>query len=65
GAGGLQRGEPAAAPGYWGDANGRGDEEGSRGVGWGRGGWGLHRLDTAFVQHFGYQMNAYALLMRR
>jgi len=63
--GGLYRREAIEALGYLSDRNLHGYEEFDLGVRLRQAGWGLHRLDIAFVQHFGYQMNAYALLVRR
>lgn len=63
--GGLYRREAVASVGYLSDRNLHGYEEFDLGVRMRQVGWGLHRLDTPFVQHFGYRMNAYALLLRR
>ncbi|MET3926725.1 glycosyltransferase family 2 protein [Devosia sp. 2618] len=63
--GGLYRRQAIADVGYLSDRNLHGYEEFDLGVRLRQAGWGLYRLDTPFVQHFGYQMNAYALLLRR
>lgn len=63
--GGVYRREAVAAVGYLSDRNLHGYEEFDLGVRMRQAGWGLYRLDTPFVQHFGYRINAYALLLRR
>ena len=63
--GGLYRREAVASVGYLSDRNLHGYEEFDLGVRMRQAGWGLHRLDTPFAQHFGYRMNAYKLLLRR
>lgn len=63
--GGLYRRAAIADAGYLSDRNLHGYEEFDLGVRLRAQGWSLHRLDIPFVQHFGYRMNAYALLLRR
>ncbi len=63
--GGLYRREAIVSVGYLSDRNLHGYEEFDLGVRMRQAGWDLYRLDTPFVQHFGYRMNAYALLLRR
>lgn len=63
--GGLYRRTAIAEAGYLSDRNLHGYEEFDLGVRLRALGWSLHRLDIPFVQHFGYRMNAYALLLRR
>ena len=63
--GGLYRRDAIASVGYLSDRNLHGYEEFDLGVRLRHAGWGLWRLDTPFAQHFGYRMNAYALLLRR
>jgi glycosyltransferase involved in cell wall biosynthesis len=63
--GGLYRRQAIAEAGYLSDRNLHGYEEFDLGVRLRAQGWLLHRLDIPFVQHFGYRMNAYALLLRR
>ena len=63
--GGLYRREAVKSVGYLSDRNLHGYEEFDLGVRMRQAGWGLHRLDIPFAQHFGYRMNAYALLLRR
>ncbi|MCW5719619.1 MAG: glycosyltransferase family 2 protein [Devosia sp.] len=63
--GGLYRRAAVESVGYLSDRNLHGYEEFDLSVRLRSRGWQLHRLDTPFVQHFGYSMNAYALLLRR
>ncbi|MBF0679009.1 MAG: glycosyltransferase [Devosia sp.] len=63
--GGLYRRAAVEEAGYLSDRNLHGYEEFDLGVRLRAQGWQLHRLDRRFVQHFGYRMNAYALLLRR
>lgn len=63
--GGLYRRAAVEAAGYLSDRNLHGYEEFDLGVRLRAQGWVLHRLDIPFVKHFGYRMNAYALLLRR
>jgi glycosyltransferase involved in cell wall biosynthesis len=63
--GGLYRREAVASVGYLSDRNLHSYEEFDLGVRLRQVGWELYRLDAPFVQHFGYRMNAYALLLRR
>jgi len=63
--GGLYRRAAIEQAGYLSDRNLHGYEEFDLGVRLRMHGWGLHRLDRRFVRHFGHQLNAYALLLRR
>lgn len=63
--GGLYRRSAIEQAGYFSDRNLHGHEEFDAGVRLRSHGWKLHRLDRPFVQHFGYTMNAYKLLVRR
>jgi glycosyltransferase involved in cell wall biosynthesis len=63
--GGVYRREAVVSVGYLSDRNLHGYEEFDLGVRMRQAGWGLHRLDIPFVQHFGYRMDAYALLLKR
>lgn len=63
--GGLYRREAITTVGYLSDRNLHAYEEFDLGVRMRQAGWGLYRLDIPFAQHFGYRMNAYALLLRR
>ncbi|WP_199085342.1 glycosyltransferase [Bosea sp. ASV33] len=63
--GGLYRRAAIEQAGYLSDRNLHGYEEFELGVRLRMHGWGLHRLDRRFVRHFGHQLNAYALLLRR
>lgn len=63
--GGLYRRAAVDQAGYLSDRNLHGYEEFDLGIRLRALGWTLHRLDIPFVQHFGYEMNAYALLLRR
>lgn len=63
--GGLYRRDAIAAVGYLSDRNLHGYEEFDLGIRLRSAGWGLHRLDRRFVQHFGHTVNSYRLLVRR
>ncbi|MGX1740471.1 glycosyltransferase family 2 protein [Bosea sp. NPDC055353] len=63
--GGLYRRTAIEQAGYLSDRNLHGYEEFDLGVRLRLHGWSLHRLDRRFVRHFGHQLNAYALLLRR
>ncbi len=63
--GGLYRRSAIEQAGYFSDRNLHGHEEFDAGVRLRSNGWKLYRLDRPFVQHFGYTMNAYKLLVRR
>lgn len=63
--GGLYRRSAVEQAGYFSDRNLHGHEEFDAGVRLRSQGWKLYRLDQPFVQHFGYSMNAYKLLLRR
>ena len=63
--GGLYRRSAIDTIGYLSDRNLHGMEEFDLGVRLRQQGWTLHRLDIPYVQHFGYEMDAYALLLRR
>lgn len=63
--GGLYRRSAIEAVGHLSDRNLHGYEEFELAVRLRSQGFTLYRLDIPFVQHFGYRMNAYALLLRR
>ncbi|MDK1383826.1 glycosyltransferase family A protein [Sinorhizobium sp. 8-89] len=63
--GGLYRRTAIENVGYLSDRNLHGYEEFDLGVRLRSAGWGLHRLDRRFVQHFGHTVNSYRLLVRR
>ncbi len=63
--GGLYRRSAIEAVGYFSDRNLHGYEEFDLGIRLRSAGWGLHRLDRRFVQHFGHTVNSYRLLIRR
>ncbi|AHK45557.1 hypothetical protein OV14_a0371 [Ensifer adhaerens OV14] len=63
--GGLYRRDAIEAVGYLSDRNLHGYEEFDLGIRLRSAGWGLHRLDRRFVQHFGHTVNSYRLLVRR
>lgn len=63
--GGLYRRGAIASAGYLSDRNLHGYEEFDLGIRLRDAGWGLHRLDRRFVQHFGHSENSYRLLVRR
>lgn len=63
--GGLYRRTAVQTVGYLSDRNLHGYEEFDLGARLRDKGWSLQRLDIAFVQHSGYRMNAYKLLLRR
>lgn len=63
--GGLYRRAAVEAVGYLTDRNLHGYEEFDLGARLRAAGWGLHRLDRRFVQHFGHTLNSYRLLVRR
>lgn len=63
--GGLYRRSAIEQAGYFSDRNLHGHEEFDAGVRLRTNGWKLYRLDRPFVQHFGYTMTAYKLLVRR
>ncbi|MBP1887950.1 glycosyltransferase family 2 protein [Sinorhizobium mexicanum] len=63
--GGIYRRAAIEDVGYLSDRNLHGYEEFELGVRLRSAGWGLHRLDRRFVQHFGHTVNSYRLLVRR
>ncbi|QFI68491.1 glycosyltransferase family 2 protein [Sinorhizobium alkalisoli] len=63
--GGLYRRCAIEEVGYLSDRNLHGYEEFDLGIRLRNAGWGLHRLDRRFVQHFGHSVNSYRLLIRR
>lgn len=63
--GGLYRRSAIEDVGYLSDRNLHGYEEFDLGIRLRSAGWGLHRLDRRFVQHFGHTVNSYRLLVRR
>ncbi|MGF6176333.1 glycosyltransferase [Ensifer sp. 4252] len=63
--GGLYRRDAIEAVVYLSDRNLHGYEEFDLGIRLRSAGWGLHRLDRRFVQHFGHTLNSYRLLVRR
>ncbi|WOS66440.1 glycosyltransferase family 2 protein [Sinorhizobium fredii] len=63
--GGVYRRSAIADVGYLSDRNLHGYEEFDLGIRLRSAGWGLHRLDRRFVQHFGHTVNSYRLLIRR
>lgn len=63
--GGLYRRSAIASAGYLSDRNLHGYEEFDLGIRLRHAGWGLHRIDHRFVQHFGHTLNSYRLLLRR
>lgn len=63
--GGLYRRRAIEDVGYFSDRNLHGYEEFELGIRLRNAGWGLHRLDRRFVQHFGHTDNSYRLLVRR
>ncbi len=63
--GGLYRRRAIEDVGYLSDRNLHGYEEFDLGIRLRNAGWGLHRLDQRFVQHFGHTVNSYRLLVRR
>ncbi len=63
--GGLFRRAAIESVGYFSDANLHSYEEFELGLRLRQKGWTMQRLDIVFVQHFGHEVNAYALLLRR
>ncbi|ASY65476.1 hypothetical protein SJ05684_b44940 (plasmid) [Sinorhizobium sojae CCBAU 05684] len=63
--GGLYRRRAIEDVGHFSDRNLHGYEEFDLGIRLRNAGWGLHRLDRRFVQHFGHTVNSYRLLVRR